>query len=262
MWVVQHLRCNKELTRHEVRLFQGLKQPILLTIPQTAFSITFHTLTRSHLTDAQVYKGYELLGWYGTGNTLTPADLAIHKQILSLNLNDSPLFLLCGTNLTNVDDLPISIYEASMAMEEQQEKMSWASVPYFIETELSEQISVDNIIRATTSTKQSELVLHYAKLKKAIEILKSKVDILRQYVEAVKSGKVERDEGILRTIKGLTHRFPSIESPTFTEEYNNELNEVLMITQLAAITKGTKNLNELIERWNFVFYSDKRARFS
>mmetsp|Transcript_10954 Transcript_10954/g.40807 ORF Transcript_10954/g.40807 Transcript_10954/m.40807 type:complete len:256 (-) Transcript_10954:111-878(-) len=211
---------------------------------------------------AQVYKGYELLGWYGTGNTLTPADLAIHKQILSLNLNDSPLFLLCGTNLTNVDDLPISIYEASMAMEEQQEKMSWASVPYFIETELSEQISVDNIIRATTSTKQSELVLHYAKLKKAIEILKSKVDILRQYVEAVKSGKVERDEGILRTIKGLTHRFPSIESPTFTEEYNNELNEVLMITQLAAITKGTKNLNELIERWNFVFYSDKRARFS
>lgn len=179
-----------------------------------------------------------------------------------MNLNDSPLYLKLTSNTLNiVDELPISIFEVPITGETDQDKWCWASIPFYIETELSEQIAVDGIIRATSSTNQSELIPHYGKLRKAIELLKSKIDILRVYVNAVNSGKIERDECILRSINGLIHRLPSIESLSFVEEYNNELNEVLMMTQLATITKGTKTLNDLIDHWN-VAYQIKKNTYS
>jgi hypothetical protein len=115
-----------------------------------------------------VFKEYEILGLYSTGESLNEDDADILAQITEYT--EQPLYLLCGTTFSKevkvnftfkIKNLPISIYETAAAYDEKNELyLAWASIDYNIETEDTERISVDNINRlgernlATSSSKQ------------------------------------------------------------------------------------------------------------
>ena len=107
------------------------------------------------------------MGWYSTGQGVVPADMEIHKQVISLfyllslkkflqqkisEFNENPLYLHLNPMITNaMRELPISIYESELRMVDDVPTQLFVKVPYKIETGEAERISVDHIARITPS---------------------------------------------------------------------------------------------------------------
>ena len=207
---------------------------------------------------AKVFENYEVLGWYSTGDEILKEDSNIHEQVMTFN--DSPLFLLCGVNLKNAKDIPLFVYESKMSVgKDNESQLTWAEIAYKIETEESERISVDFVNRMEKAGSDiSSLVPHFATLSNAIDMLNQRIQVLVNYLEQVKAGKIPVNHRMLRQVNSLVHRLPAVDSPQFTNDYINELNETLMITYMATMTKGTNQLNDVVDKFNTTY--EKRGR--
>jgi COP9 signalosome complex subunit 6 len=89
-------------------------------------------------------------------------------------------------------------------------------------------------------------------------MLNDRVELIIKYLQLVNEGKIEKDYEMLRKISSLCHRLPTVDSDQFRKDYTKEMNEVLLITYMATITKGTNVLNDVIEKYN-VCYERRRG---
>jgi len=178
--------------------------------------------------------------------------------------NESPLFLLLDTvACVSAKELPIFIYETELHVVKDTPTLLFVKVPYKIETGDAERISVDHIARITPSgggATGSLLTSHMMGIHNAIAMLHSRILILTKFLEAVKSGKIPKDQGLLRKIATLCNQLPAIDTPAFSRDFINEYNDALMITYLAAITKGESSINELIDKFNVTYERHSRRR--
>jgi len=132
--------------------------------------------------------------------------------------------------------------------------LAWASIDYNIETEDTERISVDTINRlGERNLSTSSVVPHYSSLQNGLKMLSDRIDVLVYYLKDVKSGEIKKDFETLRQIKSLSFRLPLIDTDKFQTEYINQVNESLMITYLSTLTKATKQLDDLIEKYNSAY---------
>jgi len=79
-------------------------------------------------------------------------------------------------------------------------------------------------------------------------------------LEAVKQGKISSDQGVLRQVSSLCHLLPAIDTEAFREDFVKEYNDVLLVTYLASITKGTSTINELVDKFNVTYERHGRRR--
>jgi len=211
----------------------------------------------------KVFPLYDFLGWYSTGSSVSAADIEIHKQISETN--ESPLYLLLDTVACareDTKDLPISILESEVRVLNDQPTMIFVKVPYKIETGEAERIAVDHVARITPSGggSGSLLTAHLMGVHNALSMLNIRVKIIVKFLEAVKAGKIPADHGLLRRVGSLINQLPSADTPGFKRDFINEYNDALVITYLAAITKGANNTNELIDKFNVTFDKSSRRR--
>jgi COP9 signalosome complex subunit 6 len=198
------------------------------------------------------------LGWYSTGDQKLPSDDLIHAQITQFNEN--ALYLLVGVNITSdMKDVPLTLWEPTVTVENKKQQINWASISYKIETDEAERIGVDFVNKMERGTTQSStLVPHFATLYNAVNMLTERVQIVIKYLEQVKKGTIPVDHKLLRQISSLSHRLPAVESARFKSDFTNELNESLLITYMASMSKGTNVLNEVVEKFNVTY--ERRGR--
>eukprot|EP01116_Phalansterium_solitarium_P014245 TRINITY_DN31826_c0_g1_i1.p1 TRINITY_DN31826_c0_g1~~TRINITY_DN31826_c0_g1_i1.p1 ORF type:complete len:315 (-),score=41.91 TRINITY_DN31826_c0_g1_i1:112-1056(-) len=201
----------------------------------------------------KVYKNYDFLGWYSTGQSVQLADIEVHKQFF--DINESPLYLLldpvaCSSPATK--DLPIFLYESELHMVSEQPTLLFVKAPYKIETNDSERISVDHIARATTTagSSASQLTTHLSGMHNSIQMLSIRVQVILKYLQAVKDGQIPADNGVLRRIGSLCYQLPSTDTAEFKQEFLNEYNDALLVSYLATLTKGSNIMNDLVEKFN------------
>lgn len=246
----------------------------------------------------QVFPKYEVLGWYSTGDDLRPGDELIHEQMCQFNDSPLYLIVSTqfGTDVRDLplhvlDSTIQAAAAAAVAPPTQQQQQSntatmantmtmrsqitWSRVNYQIETDESERISIDHVNRAadasSSAQQQSALVPHLSSLYNAVKMLNDRVRVVIQYLHTVKQQQQQQQQGgtgevslrdsdyrTLRHISSLCNRLPAVDSPKFSQEYVNELNESLMIAYLATMTKNSNLLNEVIDKYNVAY--DKRAR--
>jgi len=211
----------------------------------------------------KVFPHVEFLGWYSTGSQVQPADIEVHKQLVEVS--ESPLYLLldtvaCANPATR--DLPVEIYESELRMVSDKPTMLFVKVPFRIETQEAERISVDHIARITASggSAASQLTSHFMGVHNAITMLNTRVNIILKYLEAVKAGKSPLDHSLLRRISCLCNQLPITMAAEFKKDFTNEYNDALMITYLASITKGTTGINDLIDKFNITYDKHNRRR--
>jgi len=204
----------------------------------------------------KVFTSYDFLGLYTTGEKASATDIEIHKQITELN--ESPLYLLLdpiACSRADRKELPISIFESELHIVNEKPTLLFVKVPYKIETGEAERISVDHVAHITPSgvSSGSALTAHLLGVHNAISMLSVRIRILLRFLQAVKRGEAPFDHGLLRRVASLCNQLPATtESATFKHDFMNEYNDALMITYLAAITKGSNCLNELIDKFNAV----------
>jgi COP9 signalosome complex subunit 6 len=197
----------------------------------------------------RVFENQEILGWYATGENMQDGDMHIHEQLETYN--ESPLFLLLNNEpkLSNKGDISLGIYESVVKIVDAKPVSSFAKLTYQIATTEMERIAVDHVAHDTSGV-VSQFASHAGNLHQSIKMLHVRVSVLKQYLEAVKAGKLPADQALLRDINAVCQQLPAIDSGEFNEAFFTEYNDALLLTYLAAITKASSATNEMLEKFN------------
>jgi len=237
-----------------------------------AFEIAFQTATdgvvtleqKAFETDLRLFKEafpkYEALGWYSTGRKIQANDSIIHKTMTQYN--ERPLFLLFDPK-PDADnrELPVSVYEEVVHITTEKTSTEFVATAFRIESEDAERVTAVHCAKVITNVEAGSVVSpHYLTLTKAIANLNSRVKILHQFLKDVAQGNAEVDHKILRQIKGMCNRLPTMSSLEFKEDLFSEYNDALLVTYLSSITKSTQLVNEVVDKFNLTFTNPSRRR--
>jgi len=208
----------------------------------------------------KVFEDYELLGWYSTGKQVEPYDLEVHLQLMKFN--ESPLYLLLDPHPDPLSrELPIVLLEAELKIVDDHPTYRFGRVPYKIETTDAERIAVDHVARAGSSNEDaSKLTTHLLSMRNAIKMLNMRIKLIVRFLEAQKSQELPVDYSLLRRVNSLCHLLPVIDGDNFKQDFLNEYNDTLLTTYLAAITKASNSINELVDKFNITYDRHSRRR--
>lgn len=201
----------------------------------------------------QVFKDLDFLGWYTVGSSnATERDILIHKQLTVVN--ESALLLKLDP-CSKSANLPVTIYESMIDINDDQPRMLFIEVAYTLVTEEAERIGVDHVARLSSagSPDVSQVSEHIQMQKSAVKMLHSRINIILEYVKAVKAGELDMNEEIMRNCLSLCQRLPVLSTQKFKENFFDQCNDVLLMSYLAAITKGCNISNELISKFNLIY---------
>ncbi|KAH6568960.1 hypothetical protein BASA62_005153 [Batrachochytrium salamandrivorans] len=149
---------------------------------------------------------------------------------------------------TATTDLPITVYESMMEIVAGVPQTLFVKSQFKIETNDAELLAIEHVAHETSSDNNSKLVAHLVGKQNAIRMLQSRVRTLATYMNNVEKGILPKDHTLLRQISSLCNRLPTIQGIDFDSEFNVDYNDVLLMTLLASITKGTHTLNELLDK--------------
>jgi len=208
----------------------------------------------------KVFEDYECLGWYATGDHIESYDQEVHVALAKFN--ESPLYLLLDPfPAINSRDMPLTLMEGQLKIQDDTTTYKFGKIPYKIETTDAERIAVDHVARAGSSNDEgSKLTAHLLSIRNAIKMLNMRIKLIVQFIEAQKSGELPVDYSLLRRINALCHLLPAIDGDNFKQEFLNEHNDTLLATYLASITKASNAINELVDKFNITYDRHSRRR--
>lgn len=205
----------------------------------------------------QVFKDLDFLGWYTVGGEeiahASERDIAIHRQLIEVN---EAALLLKLDPLSRSQNLPVLIYESVIDIVAGQPRMLFIEVAHTLVTEEAERIGVDHVSRMRGSGAEggaSELSDHIQVQRSAVLMLHKRIQIIVEYLSAVRSGEVAHDHAILRDCVALCQRLPVMSSDEFRTSFSEQCNDVTLMSLLATLTRGCNQANELIKKFNLTY---------
>lgn len=228
---------------------------------------------------SQVFPNFEFLGWYSCsedGSSPSESDLVIHQSLFDINESRTPLYLMlrppkAGTssassnaNATKNKDLPIQVWELVVGNGSNR-PATFVEVAHRIETTDVERITVDNLSRLTVNdgggksgaAVESSLRQSVNSVVGALQMLKERIGVLRLYLQQVQAGKIPTDHALLREIHAVCAMLPVMDDPGFQRQIGESVNDVLLLTYLATLTKASAALNQLVDKSHTAFDHDR-----
>ena len=83
----------------------------------------------------------------------------------------------------------------------------------------------------------------------AVKMLDRQIDVLLCFLQAIKSGEAPMDHNLLRHISSICNQLPAMPSEHFDAAFTLEFNDALLVSYLATLTKGTTNVNTVVDRF-------------
>jgi len=160
-------------------------------------------------------------------------------------------------------DLPITLFESEVAVVNDMPTMRFVKISYQVDSIESERIAVDHvahILPSGESSSASAFSQSLGGIHTALEMLTERVQIICRYLAEVQAGSVPFDHNLLRQIKSLCSRLPALNSEAFHNEFLQDHNHTLLVTQLAVITQGTALTNDIIDKFNIAYDKHSRRR--
>lgn len=208
----------------------------------------------------QVFGDLDFLGWYTTGNVPSESDIALQKQICTIN--ESPVLLKLDP-FGKHTDLPVYIYESVIDLINGEVTMLFIELEFSLATDEAERIGVEHIAKLSCNDTlvQSTVADHLNTQYSAISLLNNRIRVIYDYVKAVKENKnnVKKNNEILREIQSLCNRLPAMNSPDFYKEFYTLYNDVTWISYLGVITQGSNTLNQYINKF-LVMYDKSMSK--
>nr|CAH8828364.1 unnamed protein product [Trichobilharzia regenti] len=229
---------------------------LLLDEPHLTVNSEFYTTRESQC--KQVYPDLDIVGWYTTGGPIDEKDEMLNRQMQELN--ESLLILKLDPLQTCGENLPIRVYESVV---DNDGRVHFRQVLYTLATDEAERIGVDHVARismSSTGQASSMTAEHLLGNYQAIQMLSSRLQLIRVYVAAVAAGELPQNRARLREINALVKRIPLMRSTSSTEQNDHlyrQANDVCLTALLASITQGLHTLYGCMSKTAHVV--DRRA---
>jgi len=187
----------------------------------------------------EAYPLYDFVGWYTTGSRLTPDDT--HIQRTMEKYCQTPLTIVLNPICEKEQrDLPMKVF------------LSLQDVPFKVTSDEAEAVVTIHCSKYINNDDQSNpaVVNHYVGMISAVRHLTVRLEVVIRFLEEVKAGRVNPSPEMLRKIKALVNRQPTMDSSGFKNDFLADYNDGLLLSYLSAITKGCALSNDTMEKFN------------
>jgi COP9 signalosome complex subunit 6 len=217
--------------------------------PKEPVHLLFEAFEEDMTNYKKVFVNYEFLGWYTSGKSVSAEHSSLHQRMLKYN--ERPLFLLLDPSLqSNSKDIPVSLYEEEVYVRQDQSVTEFVRTPFRIQPDEAERIAAVHCAQLSDiQHTDSKLTSNVQGLHKAVKTLKERVQVLTNFLRDVELGKVSADQNLLRQIKGICNRLPTMDSTQFEEDFLNEYNDALLVTYLATVTRSSDAMSQVISKF-------------
>lgn len=88
---------------------------------------------------------------------------------------------------------------------------------------------------------------HLTTLRRSVQMLAERVDVLLRFLEATQAGDVPVDHPMLRSIAAVAARLPQGEEAELVHAFGVEKTDTVAVGYMCGLTKSTCAMNELVE---------------
>ncbi|XP_058877645.1 eukaryotic translation initiation factor 3 subunit F-like [Acipenser ruthenus] len=184
-----------------------------------------------------------IVGWYATGFDITEHSVLIHEYYSREAQN--PIHLTVDTALQS-SRMNIRAYvSAQMGVPSKTVGVMFSPLTVKYAYFDTERIGVDLLQRTRTSPSRSKgLTTDLEQVGSAAARIQDMLTTVLSYTEDVLSGKVTPDNTVGRFLMDLVNKVPKITAEDFESMLNSNINDLLMVTYLANLTRAQIALNE------------------
>ena len=179
---------------------------------------------RKTLTD-QLFPLYQVLGVYSTSKNAVQQenDKGLLKAMEFLGV-PNPIYITMGTDLTNVNELPITAYELNRNSKE------FVKMPHTIESSDPERICLDTVIKSSDMQNNDSLIVqNMVTLKNALGMLKSNLKIIK---DSLNNDKLLNDPEFIRQTDSIIRNYPDYLNPDVINLMNSSFEEILVLNNI------------------------------
>jgi len=196
-----------------------------------------------------VFREHDVVGWY-TAPRIASHEANHASLVAKLGNPDLVSLVLDPSTSMDGDALPFS---ASLAGSE---------IPVTVVSTPAEKIGIDHIARVVPQGESAskQLTSHLGGVHGSIEKLSEGIEIICEYLQGVKSGKIKKDQALLRQVQSLCNRLNVCKTEESPQALLTEYNDVLLVTYLASLSKTCNTSNEVVEKFNTAYEKQQRDR--
>lgn len=212
--------------------------------PDIIADVDVQNLTSKLKLLAQVFKGCELMGWYRTGGKTTPMknNLELHRNFQAINQNALLLMFDPSENMRKTGKLAFQVFE------KKPEHHEFTELPFEVEGDASEVITLDNLSKTSSVLKTSPLADHLSIFLNATKILNKKLDTLWSFLTAHPDILTKKPE-VARQLKELLAAYPSQHSSELKTKLVDEYCEAHLITLLTQTVCTHRKIIEVFQMY-------------
>jgi len=189
-----------------------------------------------------VYTTQELVGWYTVGTDVSPHHLQMHREMMAFS--PDLLFLFMNSSIDHdAKHLPLSVYEMQSAGSNQ----AFVECTLKIESSEVEKIAIDEVLKYGHTDGKSSVEAQNASVLSSLKSLESRIDVLVTALQDMRSGKIPRDDDLLRHAAYICGKIPPSGhvSDHIQEKLNEDLEDTLAVSLLSSINSNLTMLEEV-----------------
>eukprot|EP00956_Cyclotella_meneghiniana_P008627 scaffold11749_cov77-Cyclotella_meneghiniana.AAC.6 len=218
----------------------------------------------------KVFPLHHVVGWYRVTDDQEPTQADLRRNQLEIsqycNNREPPVFLLMNPNtgsaqtydLVQDDQLPLTVYETLISNDNNGENENENNAEESKHTETAQQTAAPR--------PPSELDGQLDSLQSSIRAMNARMKVLLEFLHKVEKGEVPRDDVLLRSVDGILKKLPLVYAAltegvtsstskdngvrkTPLRELENEYNDTMLLSYLAAVAKTVKTVHVYTEKY-------------
>jgi hypothetical protein len=194
----------------------------------TKINLDFSYIEERRKLTEQLYPNYEILGFFTTNNDTSADPSAINELLKAMDYFGvvAPICLVLGTDLTNVDELPLCVYRIDRVNDK------FIKLDHIIEGYESERICLDTVTKSTDfQNNESAMIQNMLTLNNAIGVLKNNLKLIKN---SISEKKFVEDPNFISMLDELVKNYPNVCNPDLIQMLHNKEEEIFILNNICA----------------------------
>lgn len=186
----------------------------------------------------------KIVGFYSTGPKIRSNDLDI--DVVFRRFVENPLLVIVDIR-PDSEGIPTQAYYSIDTVDDNKTtKKSFANVPSSVGAYEAEEVGVEHLLRDINDPTVSTLASRVKHKVSGLEVLKSKLEEMEQYLKDVKTGKLPVNNQVIYNIQEIFNLLPSLDVDSLVQSFMVKTNDMHLVVYIASLVRAVIALHELL----------------
>jgi len=156
--------------------------------------------------------------------------------------------------------LPVQVYHALDEVREdgtEKSRRVFANLPTEVGATEAEDIGVEHLLRDIKDATVSTLSADVGEMVTGLRGLRSRLQEVQAYLEAVLSGKLPLNHDIMRNLQDIFNLLPNLNVAELSKSFAVEANDMMMVVYVSSLIRSVVALHNLIDNKEARAHSEK-----